>query len=441
MPKIKLKTDGLEGESLSFVEQLNRRFAELPEIPEKENIVKEVRTSLNGMLGEDGKLKFDAEKLVEMLGEDENGVRSILKKQGEEINALKERNKKGELESRSLKDVLNDKMDDIKNVFNKREGSIKLNVRAAAVHTVDNSITGEVLLPDDLIESFSLGQFVEKRQVREYIFDVASRRTVAQIEQYKTWLEEGGEEGAFALVAEGALKPLVSMSLVRNHSEYNKVAARYVVTEEFQKFRQNAYAIIGRLINQKLLRDYANILTTNLIAGAAPYTASALDDQYDPALLTDYHAIAAVAAQIEALDFMPDVLVLNPQDKWRIGMQQNTEGSFYLTIPMTDPNGETRMMGFLVRTSNRMPAGQFLLGESGLWEIEDEALSIRMGYGVEVTKDGTGTNVVEVEDDLSHNRFRVIVETYFHDYIASNNEGSFVYANFDTVKAALDSTP
>lgn len=435
MPKqIKLRTEGLEGETLKFAEALNKRFAEL-EFPDRETIGQEVRSAMKGMVGEDGKLKFDPEELIKLLGDGDGGIRTILKKQGEAIKALEESGAGGK-NKKTFKTELQERMKKVEQIFKTGEGEVRLSLRAPAIMTTQNTIDGHNELPDDLIESFSVGAFVEKRQPREYVFDIANLVTVAAIEQYKTWLEEGDEEGAFAIVEEGGLKPLVSMNLVRNHSEYRKVAAKYVVTEEFQKFRRNAYNIITRLIRQKLLRDYAAILTTDLIADAAAYVGSALDGQYPANLVTDYHAIGAVAAQIESINFQPDVLIMNPQDKWRIGLSQDTQGQFYLTIPITDPSGQTRMMGFLLRTSNRVPVGDFILGESGLWEIEQESISVRMGYGVEVTKDNG--NVTEVEADFDHNRFRVIVENFFHNYIATNNEGSFVYANFDAVKALVE---
>ena len=433
--KIKLKTDGLSGEQLTFVEALNLRFADI-DFPDDNKISLAVRASMGEMLTEEGKLKFDAKKLAEMLGDDEKGIRSILIKQGEAIAALQQ-NGGGEAK-KSFRSELAGLMGDVKKVFERRNGTVKLNLRAAVVMATDNTIEGYDDLPEDLIESFSVGAFVEKRQPREWIFDIANRSTVAEIAEHKTWMEEGDTDGAFAIVEEGTLKPLVSMSLVRNASTYKKVAAKYVVTEEFAKFRRQAYAIIQRLIRQKLLRDYADILAVDLMAAAASYVGSALDGQYAADIVTDYHAIGAVAAQIEALNFVPDVLIMNPQDKWRIGLSSNKEGSFYLTIPVTDPSGQTRMMGFLLRTSTKIPVGNFILGESSLWEIEDESITVRMGYGINVVK--TDGVITDVESDVDHNRFRVIVENYFHNYIASNNVGSFVYAEFATVKAALETT-
>lgn len=439
--KVTFNKEGLTGDELVLIEKIEKRMKDLPDAPEKEILVKEIRSSLKGLLKDDGTPAIPFEKLAELLGEDDKGIRSILKKQGEDITALKE--KEGEKKVASIRSVLKAAREKVETLYNGHQAGaeIKLDVRAAVVMTTGNTVTGHDDLPTDLIESFSEGQFVAKRQPREYVYDLANVTNVAEIEKYITWMEEGDVEGAFAIVAEGGLKPLISASLVRNHSEARKAAGKYVVTEEFTKFYKRAYEIIQRIIRQQILRDKADILTVDLLADAAPYTASALDGAFPADDVTDYHAIAAVAAQIESLNFSPDMLLINPQDKWRIGMAQASDGHFYLpNVPIVDPTGNLRILGFIVRTSNKIPVGNFLLGESGLWEIVQEGITVRMGYGMTVTG-GTsngGGNVTDVQGDLDHNRFRVIVEQYFHNYIATNNEGSFVYAEFDTVKAALE---
>ena len=434
--KIQLDKTGLEGDNLKFVNDLEKRFSELPDVPDHAKLVEDVRSAMKEFY-KDGKPTIDIAKLQEMLGEDDKGVRSIMKKLGDEITALKESAKNSEGKKLSFRAAFNQFLDENKDQLRAlMEGGpgneLRFDIRAAETMTSTNTITGHSGLPDDLIESFSVGSFVAKRHPREYVFDIANRNTVAKVTKYKTWYEEGTEDGAFAIVAENGVKPLMDHTLVRNHSEVFKAAGKYVVTEEFPKFLTEAYNIIRRLIQNKVLRDYASILTTKLLNDAASYTSSALDGQY--ANPTDYHAIGAVAAQIEALDFVPDVLILNPQDKWRIGLSQDQQGQFYLTIPITDPSGTTRMMGFIVRTSNRISAGEFILGESGLWEIEDESISIRMGHGIEVT---VSNPVTAVSSDFDTNRFRVIAELYAHAYIATPNIGSFVKADFDTVKEAL----
>jgi hypothetical protein len=441
-------TKGLDDEQRELVRALNKQVEEVEISDEvlvkagfakKDDIKGQITEALKGFLNADGSVAFEMDKLKTILGEDDKGIMQIVKKLGENIKALEEQ--KTETAKANFADLIAKQMPEIEKVFQSKKKGVEhvFDIKAAAIMTTSNVVDGNADLPADFIESFSVGAFVPKRYAREYVFDIASRTTVANIEQYKIWLEEGTLEGGFAEVAEGGLKPLVSGDLVRNSSTATKVAAKYKYTEEFAKFRKNAFSIIQRLIRQKLLRDYANILTTLLLADAAPYTTSALDGTVAADKVTDYHAIAAVAAQIEALEFAPDVLIMNPGDKWRIAMSQDANGQFYLQIPTTSADGITRIMGYMLRTSTRVPLGTFILGESGLWEIEDEAITVRTGYGITVTG-GTsngGGDVTDVQSDLDHNRFTVIVETFFHAYIASNNEGSFVAADFDDVKAAV----
>jgi hypothetical protein len=335
-----------------------------------------------------------------------------------------------------LKDLLDKNMDKIQKVMRAKEPGqvVVLSTRAALIMDKDDAIEEPGDMPDSIIESFSVDAFEKKRRPSEYIWEMASRRTVPEIAEYKTWLEEGDEEGAFAEVNEGALKPLMSKTLVRNFVKYKKVAGKRVYTEEFAKFRKEAYRIIEDLFNDQIMRNYSAILTTSLLSKAAAYVATALDGQYTNP--TDFHAIGAVAAQIESLEFSPDLLIMNPQDKWRIGLSQTTEGIFYMAIPTINPSGEVSMMGFRVFSTTRMPVGQAMLGESGLYKIEDEPVTVRMGYGITVSKNEAGV-VTDVESDIDHNRFRIIAETFFQDWLSTTNTGSFVYFNYNDVKEAL----
>lgn len=314
------------------------------------------------------------------------------------------------------------------------KGSVVLNTRAAAIMTMPNAITEPVNMPDEIIESFSLETFIKKRRPTEYLWELVNRRTVPAITEYKSWLEEGAEEGAFAIIAEGAVKPLTSKKLVRNFTKYRKIAGKRVYTEEFAKFRREAFQIIEDLFNDKLMRDYNAILVTSLLTKAATYVGTVLDAKYT--LPTDYHAVGAVAAQLETLEFMPDLLIIHPQDKWRIGLSQNATGDFFVNVPIYNPSGMVTMMGFRVFTSTKMTLGWAILGESGLYKVEDEPIQIRMGYGIDVTKDLNGF-VTDVSSDIDTNRFRIIAETFFHDWIGSEHLGSFVRFNFATMKAAL----
>lgn len=385
------------------------------------------------------------DKLKELLSDGEKGIKSILKAQGATIAALEETIKsagKSGGKKYSLKKHIEDAMPEIEKFLKtKNDGFFDITLKSVA-NKVDTPMTTATVvddssMPDDLIESFSEAQFVAVRRPREYVYDLATITNVGEIDKYKTWLEEGDTEGNFAIVAEGGLKPPVSTGLVRNIATAKKAAGKYIVTEEVTKWRKQAWTIIQRIMRQQFLRDKANILETDLAALASSYTSSAFDGAVTSP--NNFDAIAAVMSQILSLNFMPDLLVLNPGDKMLTLMSKSSEdGHYFMNVPTIDPQGNTVILGLTVRTSNKLDLGDFIVGESGLWEIEQEGIQIRIGYGVTVTGSNPVTSVVS---DFDNNQFRVIVEQYFLNYLATPNEGSFVITDFDTVKAAIEATP
>ena len=404
----------------------------------------DVETAMKAYLGD---LKLEAlrkldDNSVELIGKITNIASEIDKIKNVRLGkgATKEEKQYLRRSMKKMFEAAEGKTSEIEMLFrSKVKGEVKLNIRAAATMTLSNTID-ENDYPQDMIESMNVIDGVTKiRRGTQYIFDFATVTTYAEIEEYTTWLEEGDEQGAFAVVTEGSVKPLVSGALVRNFAKAKKVAAKKVFTEEFAKFRKKAYNIINELLALKLLRDYAAILTVDLQAQAASYVGTSLDGQF--ASPNDYDAIGAVAAQIETLNFAPDMIVIHPQDKWRLSLLKDTVGQYYMMIPMYSPDGLVRMMGFRVITSTYQTIGSFTLGEAGLFQIEQETLTVRMGYGIDVTTAAVGANnavvVTAVTSDVDTNRFRIIVETFFKDYIATNNLGSLVTATFATVKAAL----
>ena len=371
------------------------------------------------------------------------GLKTIVNNIAGEVEKIKQQRSGDGSGSNPVEEFFNDNDGALKQLFQARQGvmdggkEIKFNVRAAAVMGTTNTIDETTFsVPVALIESMSVAAFVPKRRGREFINDIADVTTVANLPaDRKTWLEEGTEEGAFAVVAEGGLKPLVSQGLVRNFAKSRKIAGKYVITEEFAKFRQEALNIIRRLINDKILRELRAILVVDLNAQAAGYTGTTLDDTV--VAPNDFDAIAAVAAQIESLDFVPDTLILNPQDKWRIRTNKDADGRYL--FPVVTENGIVKIYEFMVVTTTYQPAGSFTLGESGLFKVEQEPITVRLGYGITTTSATvSGTSVItSVISDFDNNQMRMIVEAFFMDWLATPHIGSYVKTTFATVKAAL----
>lgn len=380
----------------------------------KDEFVKHLTDAMQEKGKEFGIDKDQTEKLVE-----------IVKKQGEAISSLREHS--GDplaKQTAKMKNAFYKNFDALKDAIkNKTED---FTIRAINEHdpdkiqTTENTVTGTT--NENLLLMELIGEDTElhlKRRSRQYIRDIANINIVETVRELLTFWEEGDEDGAFAVVAENGLKPQVHLSLIKNVVEAQKVAGYIVVTEELVKFRQRAWGFIQRLFRRKIMRDYEDLLTNILSAYAVPYTGSALDGTI-PAP-SDLDAIIAAIAQAEALDFMPNTLVISPADKWRIVRLTTSTGQFLLPYI---PNNERSfsILGLNVITSTKVPVGTFKVGEAGVWNVNEEAPTIR-----------TGT----INDDIVHNRFCVVGELWFQSWVASNDIGAWVEGNFDDIKEAL----
>lgn len=398
------------------------------------------KTDVETMINE--KLKDVEIEALRAYNTNKTALETQIRGMATDLQKLKDNGIGGEQrEKKSLQSILDDNMpaiakafrsrdprDAVKITFNRSELQESEGERAAVIMTTQNVTDFSALGAADFVDNFRVDAFVDKRRPREYIYDIADRTVVAEVPEVIIWEEEGGEQGAVAIVAEGAVKPLVSFTMVKNMSEYKKAAGKIVVTEEFAKFRKRAFQIVKQLFNDKILRDYQAILTTNLNTAATAYLGTSLD--LTIVAPTDYHALAAVALQLETLNFFPDTLIINPADKSRIALAQDNTGNFITNVPVVTRDGQVQLMGLRTVVTTRIAAGTFIMGEGNTWKIEEEAVTMRMGHGITL-------NGAAYESDFDTNKFRIIGELYFHNYIATNNAGAFVKATFTAMKAAL----
>lgn len=394
----------------ALAEHLNAQMAEyMKGYVTEDQVLEKMSAHLKKWAGENG---VDGEKLAKL--------EESLKSQGAALQSIKERaNRTPSLTG--LKAQFEKHYDElVKAIREERSGFV---IKAVSEHDADdiqttvNTITttsGAVLTDSVKVRD---GVFF-KRRGRQYIEDIANVTQVDKVPETFVFTEEGDEEGVIGVVAENAVKPQVHLSLVRNQVNAKKAAGYIVVTEEVLKWRQRVWAQILRLFQDKVGRDYEDKLTLDMLVNASAYTSTPLDDTI--AEPTDFDAIIAAVLQLENLNYQPDVLVINPADKWKLAMTQTNNGMFIL--PYIQQGGQFGLLGLKVVTTTKINAGSFLVGEGGTWFIEREAEQIRTGL---------------VNDDLIHNRMTIVGEIFYLSYVPSNNAGSFVSAKFADVKEAL----
>lgn len=345
-------------------------------------------------------------------------MQSALKAQGATITAMKE--KANQPQAMGLKAAFDAEFDNLQKAVKERKAGFV--IKAVSEHTDGKiittggvtSTTGATLYEN---EQMANGLFA-KRKGHQYIHDIANVTHVSQVPENYSFYEEGSEEGAIAVVAENGLKPMVNLKLIKNHVEPKKAAGYITVTEEMMKYRDIAWAHIQRLFSDKVWRDYEKLLSTELMTNAVNYATTSLDDTI--AEPTDFDAIIAATLQLESLNYQPDVLVINPADKWKLAMTETKNGT--LILPYIQNGGQFGLLGLKVITTTEVQAGTFVLGESSTWFIQEEAPQLRTGL---------------VNDDFIHNRMTILGEIFFLSFVPSNNAGSFVKATFASVKEAL----
>ncbi len=346
----------------------------------------------------------------------------ILEEQGKTISKLKEQATAPARKIASLKSAFDANFEGLQKAI--REGRSDFSIKAIdehnpdLIHTTANTVTTTTGASLFETEAISPDLFL-KRHDREYIHDIANVSRVAEVPETYTFYEEGDEEGNIAIVAENGLKPQIHLSLVKNKAEAKKAAGYIVVTEEVVKWRTRTWAAIQRLFRDKVYRDYENLLTTDLGANVSQYVSTPLDGTITNP--TNFDAIIAAILQGEMLNFKYDTLVINPADKWQLALTTVPNGGMFI-LPFLQQNGQFSLLGLRVITTNKVPAGTFIVGESGTWYVEEEAPRLRTGL---------------VNDDLIHNRSTIIGEIFFLSYVPSVNAGAWVQGNFADIKEAL----
>ncbi len=234
------------------------------------------------------------------------------------------------------------------------------------------------------------------------------------------WFEEVATEGAFAIVAEGATKPLLQYKFERRTAEYRKAAGYTVITDEFTNDFPRLVTTIQKLMRLDVRLQMNQLILTDMVSQAASYTFSGLDDQVDNA--DDYAAIGAAIAQLQTNFYTPNVLVLSPADAWRMRLTKSTGDGQYL-VPPFEWNGTQYEFGRVI-VDPAVAAGNFFVGDGNVYNVDLKGeIIVRVGYN---------------QDDFIKNQYSMVVEQYFYNYISQARRAGMIYGNFAAIKAAIE---
>jgi HK97 family phage major capsid protein len=388
------------------VEKLNGMFNEkMASVPTKDdvaNLTDEVNT-----------LKGIAEKNAEI-------EKAIAKFEGR-LEAMSEKAVTPKVAKKSVRkaiaDTFEENFDGIKEAIAKG-GKLNLEVKDT---TIAANYTGDFLLTDydsglDRIERpaptiMSVSNVgVTNSKYVTYVHQSAEARivgvgeSVAKIEGAPSW-EEISEE-------------------VKKYAGYVKVSKEMI----------EDLAFVRSEINTELMTELATTLDDALINGTGVgNNITGILNQGLPAFAPGTFALAVPSAnisdvirvakaQIQAANYMPTHVLLNPEDAAKIHLTKSSTGEY--TYPMFVPaDGQMRVAELSVVISNNIAADTYVVGDFSKYNIR-----MRNDMNLQVGLD---------QDDFTRNMITILAESRLVSYVKKNAKAAFVTGTLSTDIAAI----
>ena len=390
------------------VEKLNNTFAEkMSNVPTK---------------GDVEALKSDLESLKGLEAKSQDIEKAIAKFEGR-LEAMSEKAVEPKIERLSLGKALaktyTDNIEAIKSTIEKG-GKMNLEVKDT---TITADYTGDYALTDfdsvvdrtvrkryGILENVNSGstdsKFVTYVQQTADTNGTWTAEAIAKSEGQPTWSEISEEVKKIATYVKVSKEMLEDLSFIR--SEINN----------------DLMTGLRESIEQALLSGAGGTSIKGLLdASMGLPTYNGFDDEVRDANISDL--VRVVKAQIEASNFSPTHVVLNPEDIAKLQLTKDSGGQY--TYPMFLPNqmgdGEMVIAGMRVISSTYMTAGNYLVGDMSKVNVK-----FRNNMTLEVGLDA---------NDFTRNMVTILAEARLVSYVKNNEKYAFVYGVIATDVALI----
>lgn len=271
----------------------------------------------------------------------------------------------------------------------------------------------------------------------EYIIGYLSNGTTNKASL--PYMDKLPTEGTMQITAEGALKPLISVSFVLRYSQAVKIAGRTKISEEaLDDIPQIMTIIRNELMYEHAIAEQEAIFAK--VAAVAPgFVAGSLaGTTVSP---SNYDAIRAAIYAVKIASkgrYIPNAVVVPSADVYAMGATKDKNDQ-YVFPPFVLPDG-TRVSGVAViedaNGGDYLEDGEFILGDwRKLHRDVYKSFTVRIGQGINtITISGTPTIV----SDFESNMYTLIGESRQHLWIYENEKVAFIQSTFAAVKTAIE---
>jgi HK97 family phage major capsid protein len=392
----------------------------------QETLLNTLSKSINEAL-KDKETTFETalKNAIGTLEKDDNGkevsLMTQLKNIAEKLEKVSETQlgKFSETEKYQLKKMVKEKHQDIVDAVKNRK-PLDFTFKIAAMHMTNNgTVTNAEGLDYPTTDNFMVDSEIAKiRYPENFLLNVIPNMQVAKVPQQVIKPEQAPKEGAAALVAEGAVKPLIQFKFVRTTTARKKYAGRIEWTEEFEMDYEALFREILRMFQEEVVRVWQAGLLAEIISNATSYVSSVLDGTFvapDNGL-----AIIAGQSQLNALNYYPNVVLMNPADIVATMYQQDSEGNLKNVPYMNVATGT--IGGMRLVSSNLIEQGTAIIMDSSIYNEIHSDFILREG---------------QYADQFIENEYTAIGEVFSILSVAERNLVGSLELDLDAVKAAL----
>lgn len=250
------------------------------------------------------------------------------------------------------------------------------------------------------------------------------------------YMDKLPNQGTMAVTAEGALKPLISISFLLRYSQPTKIAGRTKISEE----NLDDIPYILSIIRNELMYEHDIAEQTAVFAKVAAIAPAFVAGSLAASTTnpSNYDAVRAAIYAIKIASkgrYIPNAALVDSADVYAMGATKDANNN-YVFPPFVLPDG-TKVSGVqIIETQNTdvVPAGTFIVGDwKKLHRRIYKAFTVRIGQGINTGLDG----LAAVQSDFESNMYTLIGESRQHLWIYENEKTAFIKTTFAAVKTAI----
>lgn len=360
-------------------------------------------------------LKEELEALKGLEAKNQDIEKSIAKFEGR-IEAMSEKAVEPKLEKLSLgKAIAKTYTDNIEKIKDAVEKGTKISLSVKDTTIAD--YTGDYALTDFDSEV--------DRTVRNRYGILENVNTGATDSKFVTYVQQTADSDG-RWVGEGVAKTESEPTWSEISEEVKKLATYVKVSKEMLE----DLSFIRGEINNDLMSGVRESIENALLNGAGGTSINGLLDAsmglptfgagvfanaIQDANISDL--LRCVKAQIEAVNFTPTHVVLNPQDIATIQLTKGSDSTYTypMYLPTQSGDGEMIIAGMRVISSTYMTAGNYLVGDLSKVNVKFRN-NINMSVGLDA-------------DDFTRNMITILAEARLVSYVKNNQKPAFVYGD------------